>query len=195
TGWTNQVVPLRDELAGDVKPALLVLAGAVGFVLLLACANVANLLLARGARRQQEISVRCAIGAGRSRVMRQLLTESLLLGALGGIAGLILARWTIDGLVALSPIDVSQIAHVRLSYPVLAFTGAVSLFTAILAGLAPAFETSRADFTALKSGVRQIGSDARRRRWRHSLIVAELALAVVLLIGAGLMLRSFASMR
>jgi putative ABC transport system permease protein len=195
TGWTNQVVPLRDELAGEVKPALLVLAGAVGFVLLIACANVANLLLARGARRQQEISVRCAIGAGRSRVMRQLLTESLLLGALGGIAGLVFARWTIAGLVALSPIDVSQIAHVRLSYPVLAFTGAVSLFTAILAGLAPAFETSRADFTALKSGVRQIGSDVRRRRWRHSLIVAELALAVVLLIGAGLMLRSFASMR
>jgi putative ABC transport system permease protein len=195
TGWTNQVVPLRDELAGEVKPALLVLAGAVGFVLLIACANVANLLLARGARRQQEISVRCAIGAGRSRVMRQLLTESLVLGALGGIAGLVLARWTIDGLVALSPIDVSQIAQIRLSDPVLAFTGTVSLVTAVLAGLAPAFETSRADFTALKSGVRQIGADVRRRRWRHSLVVAELALAIVLLVGAGLMLRSFASMR
>jgi len=195
TGWTTQVVPLRDELVGEVKPALLVLAGAVGFVLLIACANVANLLLARGARRQQEIAVRSAIGAGRARVIRQLLTESLLLGVLGGASGLVLARWTIDVLVAMSPVDVSQIAHIRLSYPVLAFTAAVSLVTAVLAGLAPAFEGSRADFTALKNGVRQIGSDIRSRRLREGLVIAELALAVVLLVGAGLMLRSFAGMR
>jgi putative ABC transport system permease protein len=195
TGWTNQVVPLRDELAGEVKPALLVLAGAVSFVLLIACVNVANLLLARGARRQQEIAVRCAIGAGRRRVVRQLLTESLLLGALGGVAGLIVAHWTLKGLLALSPIEVAGLDHVGLSYPVLAFTAAASLVTAILAGLAPAFEVSRADFTALKSGVRQVGSDLRRRAIRHALVVAELALAVVLLIGAGLLLRSFANMQ
>jgi predicted permease len=178
-----------------VKPALLVLAGAVSFVLLIACVNVANLLLARGARRQQEIAVRCAIGAGRRRVVRQLLTESLLLGALGGVAGLIVAHWTLKGLLALSPIEVAGLDHVGLSYPVLAFTAAASLVTAILAGLAPAFEVSRADFTALKSGVRQVGSDLRRRAIRHALVVAELALAVVLLIGAGLLLRSFANMQ
>jgi putative ABC transport system permease protein len=195
TGWTNQVVPLRDELAGEVKPALIVLAGAVSFVLLIACVNVANLLLARGARRQQEIAVRCAIGAGRQRVVRQLLTESLLLCALGGVAGLVVANWTLKGLLLLSPTEVAGLEHVRLSYPVLAFTAAVSLLTALLAGFAPAFEVSRADFTALKNGVRQIGSDLRRRRLRHSLVVAELALAVVLLIGAGLLLRSFARMQ
>jgi putative ABC transport system permease protein len=195
TGWTNQVVPLRDELAGEVRPALLVLAGAVSFVLLIACVNVANLLLARGARRQQEIAVRCAIGAGRRRVVRQLLTESLLLGALGGVAGLVVANWTLKGLLMLSPTEVAGLDHVGLSYPVLAFTAVSSLLTAILAGLAPAFEVSRADFAALKNGVRQIGSDLRRRHIRHGLVVAELALAVVLLIGAGLLLRSFARMQ
>jgi putative ABC transport system permease protein len=194
-GWTARLVPLRDELAGEVKPALLVLAGAVTFVLLIACANVANLLLARGARRQQEIAVRSAIGAGRARVIRQLFTESLLLGGLGGAAGLLVAHWTLKGLVMLSPVDVPGLDHVGLSYPVLLFTGGISLVTAVLAGFAPAFEGSRADFSALKSGVRQIGTDVRRRRLRHALVVAELALAVVLLVGAGLMLRSFAGMQ
>jgi putative ABC transport system permease protein len=195
TGWTNQVVPLRDELAGEVKPALVVLAGAVSFVLLIACANVANLLLARGARRQQEIAVRCAIGAGRRRVIRQLLTESLLLGALGGLAGLLVAHWTLKALLMLSPVEVAGLGHIGLSYPVLAFTATASLMTAVLAGFTPAFAVSRADFTALKNGVRQIGTDVRRRRLRHALVVAELALAVVLLFGAGLMLRSFAGMQ
>jgi putative ABC transport system permease protein len=195
TGWTSKVVPLRDELAGEVKPALLVLAGAVTFVLLIACANVANLLLARGARRQQEIAVRSAIGAGRARVIRQLLTESVLLGALGGCAGLVVAHWTLNGLLMLSPVDVPGLDHVGLSYPVLAFTGGISLVTAVLAGFAPAFEGSRADFSALKSGIRQVGFGVSGKRLRHTLVVAELALAVVLLVGAGLMLRSFASMR
>jgi putative ABC transport system permease protein len=194
-GWTAQVVPLRDELAGEVKPALLVLAGAVMFVLLIACANVANLLLARGAGRQQEMAVRCAIGAGRARVVRQLLTESLFLGLLGGLAGLAVAFWTLKGLILLSPIDVAGLDQVGLSYPVLAFTGLISLLTAVLAGFAPAFEGSRADFSALKSGVRQIGSDVHRRRLRHGLVIAELALAVVLLVGAGLMLRTFAGLQ
>jgi putative ABC transport system permease protein len=195
TNWTTQVVPLRDELTGEVKPALLVLAGAVSFVLLIACANVANLLLARGTKRQHEIAVRSAIGAGRARVARQLLTESLLLGTLGGLAGLAVAYWTLKGLMALSPVDVSGIGHVGLNYTVLAFTAALALLTSVLAGLAPAFEGSRADFTALKNGARQIGADVRRRRLRHTFVVAELALAVVLLVGAGLMLRSFAGMQ
>jgi len=194
-GWTTKVVPLRDELAGEVKPALLLLAGAVMFVLLIACVNVANLLLARGAKRQHEIGVRSAIGAGRARVVRQLLTETLLLCLLGGIAGLAVARWTLQGLLALSPIDIGGLGHVGLSYPVLAFTAVVSIITAVIAGFAPAFESSRADFTALKNGVRQIGSDISRRRIRHVLVVGELSLAVVLLLGAGLMLRSFANMQ
>ena len=195
TGWTAQVVPLRDELVGEVKPALLVLAGAVMFVLLIACANVANLLLARGARRQQEIAVRSAIGAGRPRVIRQLLTESLLLGVLGGLAGLVVAFWTLKALVWLSPVDVAGLDHVGLSYPVLAFTAIISAMTAVVAGFAPAFEGSRTDFSALKSGARQIGSDVHRRRLRDALVIAELALAVVLLVGAGLMLRSFAGLQ
>ncbi|HET6957597.1 MAG TPA: ABC transporter permease, partial [Vicinamibacterales bacterium] len=195
SGWTTKVVPLRDELAGEVKPALLVLAGAVTFVLLIACVNVANLLLARGARRQQEIAVRSAIGAGRGRVMRQLLTETLLLCALGGVAGVAVAHWTLQALLALSPIDISGLGRVGLSYPVLAYTAIVSVVTAVFAGFAPAFESSRADFGALKSGIRQIGTDVRRRRLRHALVVSELALAVVLLLGAGLMLRSFENLQ
>jgi len=195
TGWATQVVRLRDELTGEVKPALLVLAGAVSFVLLIACANVANLLLARGARRQQEIAVRSAIGADRARVVRQLLTETLLLGGFGGVAGLAVAYLTLKGLLMASPVDVSGFDHVGLDYAVLAFTASVSVLTAVLAGFAPAFEGSRPDFSSLKSGVRQIGGDVAQSRLRHGLVVAELALAVVLLVGAGLMLRSFASMR
>ena len=194
-GWTTKVVPLRDELAGEVKPALLVLAGAVTFVLLIACVNVANLLLARGARRQHEIAVRTAIGAGRARVVRQLLTETLLLCVLGGLAGLAVAQWTLQALLALSPIDISGIGHVRLSYPVLLYTALVSIVTAVFAGFAPAFESSRADLSALKNGIRQTGPDVRRRRLRQALVVAELSLAVVLLLGAGLMLRSFANLQ
>jgi predicted permease len=195
SGWTTKVVPLRDELAGEVKPALLVLAGAVTFVLLIACVNVANLLLARGAKRQHEIAVRSAIGAGRARVARQLLTETLLLCVLGGVAGLAVARATLQGLLSLSPVDIGGIGYIGLSYPVLAYTGLVSLVTSVLAGFAPAFETSRADFSALKNGIRQIGMDARRRRLRQALVISELSLAVVLLFGAGLMLRSFANMQ
>ena len=196
TGRTVRVLSLRDELAGNIRPALLVLAGAVAFVLLIACANVANLLLARGAARQREMAIRSALGAARFRVMRQLLTESLVLGLFGGTAGLLVAQWSLDLLVAMSPVDLTTLGHVRLSYPVLGFTAAVSLLTAVICGFAPAFEGARTSVQeSLKDGARQVGGGARARRLRHVFVVSEIALAVVLLVGAGLMIRSFASLR
>jgi len=189
------VVPMHREFSGDVRMALLVLSGAVGFVLLIACANVANLLLARGATRQREIAIRNALGAARFRVARQLLTESLVLCVLGGALGLIVAQWSLDVLLAISPVGLADLGAVHLSYPVLAFTAAVSLATAIVCGFAPAFEGSRADVQeALKDGARQVGSGLRHRRIRQAFVVAEIALAVVLLVGAGLMLRSFGTL-
>jgi putative ABC transport system permease protein len=196
TGWTVRVVSIRDELAGDIRPALLVLAGAVAFVLLIACANVANLLLARGASRNREMAIRSALGAARIRVMRQLFTESLVLGVAGGIVGLLVAQWSLDLLIALSPVDLTALGHVRLSYPVLAFTAAVSIVTAVICGFAPAFEGARADVQeSLKEGARQVAGGRRARRLRQIFVVSEVALAVVLLVGAGLMIRSFASLQ
>jgi putative ABC transport system permease protein len=195
-GWSTLLVPLHDELSGDLRPALLVLSGAVGFVLLIACANVANLLLARGAARQREMAIRTALGAARMRLMRQLLIESLVLCVLGGALGLLAARWGLDVLLALSPPDLVDLDRVHLSYPVLAFTGLVSLATAIVCGFAPAFEGSRAGMQeALKDGARQAGTSVRHRRIRQVFVVAEIALAVVLLVGAGLMMRSFGALR
>ena len=196
TGWGARVVALRDELAGDIRPALLVLAGAVAFVLLIACANVANLLLARGAARHREMAIRSALGAAKFRVMRQLLTESLVLGLVGGIVGLLVAQWSLDLLLALSPVDLASLGHVRLSYPVLAFTAVVCLLTAVICGFAPAFEGARADVQeSLKEGARSVAGGRRARRLRQAFVVSEVALAVVLLVGAGLMIRSFSSLQ
>ena len=196
TGWGALLVPLHRELSGDLRPALLVLTGAVGFVLLIACANVANLLLARGATRQREIAIRTALGAGRVRVIRQLLTESLVLCVLGGGFGLLVAQWGLDLLLAITPVSLADLGPVHLSYPVLGFTAAVSLATAIVCGFAPAFEGSRGNVQeALKDGVRQIGASVRHRRIRQGFVVGEIALAVVLLVGAGLMIRSFSTLR
>ncbi len=186
------LVPLRTQFSGEIRKALLILLGAVGFVLLIACANVANLLLARGVSRQKEFGVRAALGAGRARIVRQLLTESLILAMLGGVLGLLLAWQGTDLLVALSPPELLGPSRVGLNTPVLLFTLGVSVLTGIIFGLVPAFETTRFDlYESLKEGGKNIGGSARSHRLRGAFVAAEIALAFVLLIGAGLLIRSF----
>jgi putative ABC transport system permease protein len=195
-GWGAEVVQLRDQFAGPIRPVLWVLLGAVGFLLLIACANVANLLLARGASRQKEIAIRTALGAGRARVVRQLLTESLLLAIAGGALGLLLAWWGVELLVAMSPRDVLDLGGVGLNVPVLAFTLGVSLLTGVVFGVVPAFEASRVSTSeSLKDGAKGTTAGRRGGRLRGAFVVAEIALALVLLVGAGLMLKSFARLR
>ena len=189
-GWGALVVPLRDDLVGDVRPLLLVLLGAVGFVLLIACANVGNLMLARTLARRREIAVRAALGASRRRLLGQLIVESLLLSVAGGALGLALASFGLPPLVALLADRLPRAAEIRLSVPVLAFTTLVSAVTGVLAGIAPAWSAMRADLAlALQQGGTRGGTEAGRRA-RGLLVVAEVALALVLLTGAGLLVRS-----
>lgn len=191
-GWTARVFPIRDEVSGDLRPALLVLSGAVAFVLLIACVNVANLLLARGMARRQEIAIRTALGARRGRVVRQFLTETLLLAGIGGAVGWWIARAGVAIALATGPIDPTVASRVRLSLPVLLFSLAVSVVAAVVSGLVPALESARGVVAeSLKEGGRTAGGSARARRLRQSLVVAEVALAAVLLVGAGLLLESF----
>ena len=184
------LLPLERAVAGDVRLALLVLLGAVAVVLLIACVNVANLLLVRGEDRQKEIAVRAALGASRGRIVRQLLMESLFLAALGGGIGLLLALWGVDALLAISPEDVPRLAETSLDLRVAGFALLISLLTAILFGLTPALRAVKFDLhTTLKEGGRS-GAANSRSRLRRSLVVVETALAVVLLVAAGLLIRS-----
>jgi putative ABC transport system permease protein len=181
---------MADLLVDDIRPALMVLLGAVGFVLLIACVNVANLMLARAAERQKEIGVRLALGAGRGRIIRQMLSESLLIAVLGGAAGLFIGMWVTDGLVALAPPNVPRLGDVRLNETVLVFTLGVSVLTGLLFGLLPALQASGTNLqTVLKEGGRS-STGSMRERTRKVLLIAEVGLALVLLIGAGLMLRT-----
>ena len=183
--------PALLALVGDIRPALLILLGAVACVLLIACANVANLLLARAMTRHKEMAIRSALGASRMRIVRQLLTESVILSLAGGGLGLLLAVWWSDLLVALGKNSIPRALHVGVDWRVLGFTLGVSVFTGIVFGLIPAIHSSRTELTeSLKEGGRGSGEGARRNRTRGFLVVSELAVAVVLLVGAGLLLQS-----
>jgi putative ABC transport system permease protein len=196
TGVEATVLGLHEATVGDVRMPLLVLLGAVGFVLLIACVNVANLLLARMAARESEIAVRAALGAGRGALVRQLLTENLLLGVLGGTLGLLLAHWGVAALVSLRPQDIPRLDAVGLDGRAVAFTGAVSLLTSVLVGIFPALKATRPDLAAsLREGGRGGGAGRAATRLRGTLVVAEVAMAVVLLAGAGLLIRSFVQLQ
>jgi predicted permease len=183
------IIPLKDNIVGDMRPTLLVLLGAVGFVLLIACVNVANLLLARSTARQREFSVRAALGAGQIRILRQLLTESVLLSALGGGFGLILAKWGTAAALAAVPETVPRAEEIGIHLPVLLFTIFISVLTGIMFGLLPAIRMSRTDISGrLNDSGRAISGP--RTRMQSALVIGEMAMALVLLVGAGLMCRT-----
>lgn len=198
------VVPLREALVGDVKPALMILVGAVGFVLLIACANVANLLLARASGRQKEIAIRTAVGASRGRLVSQLLTESVLLAAISGVFGFLIGAWGVRLLLALSPGNLPRVNerdHVAsvvtaLDWRVLVFTFGIALLTGVVFGLFPALHISRLDVNSvLKETSGRSGTGLRQNRARSILVTSEMALAVILLVGAALMIRTFVGLR
>jgi predicted permease len=190
--WRIRLVSLRDEIVGGTQNMLLILFGAAGFVLLIACVNIANLLLATATVRQKEIAVRTALGAGRLRLIRQMLTESLLVAVFGGAAGLLVAKLGIDALVALGPKEIPRLQMVSLDWRTFAFTLIAALLTGTLFGLAPALHVSRVNLSeSLKEGSRGSSGGSRQNRLRGFLVIAEVSLAFVLLIGAGLLVRTF----
>ena len=191
-GWGIFLMLSQDYIVRDVKPVLYTLLGAVGCVLLIACANLANLLLARASARSREISIRAALGASRARLVRQLLTESVVLAVGGGVAGVILARWGLDALLALAPSSLPRISEIHLDSGVLIFSLALSIITGLVFGIAPAWLAARADVNeALKQGTRGSTEGGARGRLRSALVVLEVTFALMLLGGAGLLARSF----
>ncbi|HKP85372.1 MAG TPA: ABC transporter permease [Blastocatellia bacterium] len=186
------VIPLAEQSRAQVRPALLLLLGAAGFVLLIACANVANLLLARGAERGKEFAIRSALGAVRSRLVRQLITESISLALLGGVGGILMAWWGVDLILAFSAGILPANTEIGFDSRVLVFALAVSVLTALVFGVAPSLQFSKPDLQeSLKEGGRTSGGGAARPRFRNALVVTEIALALTLLVGAGLLVRSF----
>ena len=195
-GWRPNLFPIQDELFGNVQKAMLVLLGAVGFLLLMACANVANLLLAHGAARQKDIAIRAALGATRRRLMAQLLCESVVLALAGGALGLALARGSVALVARLGPASIPRLTQATVDGRLFLFAFAVSVLTGILFGMAPAIQGSRANLNAaLTEGGRGGTAGRAARRLRSALVVAEIALALLVLIGAGLLMRSFARLR
>src|SRR5215208_1424097 len=190
------LLPVQEQLIGELRPALFALVGAVALVMLVACVNVANLLLARSAARERELGLRTALGAGRRRLVRQMLTESLTLAAAGGVAGLAVAAWCHRALLALvgDRIPVPRIEQLTLDLPVVVFTMGTALTTGVLFGLVPAFVSTGRAGDALRDGGRH-GGGRRLHRVLGTLVVAEVALSLVLLAAAGLLLRSFVKLR
>ena len=193
TGWGVTVIPMREQFVGEIRTPLLVLLGAVGMVLLIACANVANLMLMRSSVRQREMAIRSSLGATRARIIRQILVESGMLGLLAGVLGLITAIWLKDALLAMLPdsMSVARVNSVTVDARVLVFTFVISIGTALLFGLMPAWRSSRPDYSdALKEGGRGVLGSLRKNRLRAALVAAEMAIALTLLIGSGLLIKS-----
>jgi putative ABC transport system permease protein len=190
TGHLVTVVPLREDLVGEFRPASLLMIAAVGFVLLIGCANVANLLLARGANRQREIAIRTALGAGRARIVRQLVVESMLLAALGGAAGLLMSAWIMDLVPKITAVRIPLLETAGLHWFGLGIAAVISVCTGLAAGIVPAMRSSRVHPAWLREGSR-MSDDRGRQRLRTMLVASEVALTLILLVGAGLLINSF----